>query len=70
MKRISRAQLRGEPLLSMCRKARTTTHEYGMRDNRVFCMGLIDGMTDDVEEKCLDCKAYVFNAEPPKEDEE
>lgn len=29
MKRVSRAQLRGQPLDPLCKKAHTTTNEYG-----------------------------------------
>lgn len=44
-KRITRAQLRGEPLYWFCNRAKTTTHEYGQHDNRVFCHGFIDCIT-------------------------
>lgn len=62
---ISRAQLRGKPLDDDCRIARQSSHEYGMNDNRVFCYGLMDRMTDEYLQKCRECGAFVDNAEPP-----
>lgn len=62
---ISRKQLRGKPLDIDCKRARQTTHEYGWQDNRVFCYGLIDRMTDEHLQKCKECRAFVDNAEPP-----
>jgi len=71
MKRISRAKLRGKPLDPYCKKAHTTTHEFGFEDNRVYCYGLyqnnISGTSDDIAECCKECKAYVYNATPLKE---
>lgn len=64
MKRISRAILRGRPLDPACKIAHTTTGEYGPEDNRVFCYGLYDASTEEVEDLCRNCKAFVFNAEP------
>lgn len=64
MKRVNRSQLRGKPLDDDCKKARTTTNEYGENDNRVFCYGLFDCMYIDIADKCIKCKAYVDNAEP------
>lgn len=65
---ITRAQLRGEPLMvGFCNRAKTTTHEYGRQDNRVFCHGFIDCMTDELCETCAECKAHVRNAEPIEE---
>lgn len=66
-KRITRAQLRGEPLYWYCKRATTTTHEYGQHDNRVFCHGFIDCATDELCETCAECKAHVRNAEPIEE---
>lgn len=65
-KRINRAQLRGKPLEWFCNRANTTTHEYGRHDNRVFCYGFIDCMTEELCSECADCKAQVRNAEPIK----
>lgn len=64
-----RAGLRGKPLDEDCKKANTSKHEYGPYDNRVFCYGLYahGGMSVDIEEKCINCGAFVNNAEPPKE---
>ena len=64
MKRVSRAQLRGEPLDPLCKKAYTTTGEYGPNDKRVFCFGIMDAMTDEPEEKCVVCGAFVRNETP------
>ncbi len=66
-KRITRPQLRGEPLYWFCNRAKTTTHEYGQHDNRVFCHGFIDCITDELCETCAECKAHVRNAEPIEE---
>ncbi len=68
MKKISRAKLRGKPLEPYCKKARTTTHEYGLEDNRVYCYGLyqnqINGTYDGIAECCRKCKACIDNATP------
>ena len=66
MKRISRAQLRGKSLDPLCKKAHTTANEYGLKDKRVFCYGILDAMTDEPLEDCRVCKAFVRNEEPPE----
>ena len=63
-KRLSRVYLTGKPLDKDCKTARTTTHEYGIKDDRTFCFGLIDLMTDEYLKKCKECRAFVDNAEP------
>lgn len=63
---VNRAKLRGKPLDEDCKTARTTLHEYGPADNRVFCRGLFDRRTDTPIEKCYGCKAFVENATPLK----
>ena len=63
----TRATLRGHKLDSDCKRANTTTHEYGLDDNRVFCFGLHKGDFTPLD-KCLNCKAFVYNAEPPLND--
>ncbi|MCI9640443.1 hypothetical protein ACDL92_11900 [Ihubacter sp. mB4P-1] len=63
-KRISRATIRGKRLDDDCKQAHTTSHEYGSDDNRVFCYGIYGGW--DIADKCKECKAYVYNAEPPE----
>lgn len=68
MKRITRKQLRGKPLDSLCKKANTTTNEYGLEDKRVFCCGIWEAMTDEPIEICRACKAFVQNEEPSKEE--
>ena len=70
-KRITRPMLRGSPLDPECRKAYLTHNEYGPDDNRVFCFGICDDMTDwKIQDKCLQCGAYVGNAKPPKEEKQ
>ena len=61
-----RAELRGEYLEQECYLAHTTTHEYGMRDNRVYCYGLYDKHDADMNlmEMCQNCKAHVDNSTP------
>ena len=62
---ITRAELRGKPLDSDCKRAYSTRHEYGLNDPRCFCLGLCDpGKCYDTLPKCVECKAYVRNAEP------
>jgi hypothetical protein len=64
MKAGSRRQLRGKKLDDDCKKANTTTNEYGQYDNRQFCYGLIDRSTESHLEKCKECRAFVDNANP------
>ena len=59
---INRAKLRGKLLDRDCSLAHTTKHEYGLKDDRIFCYGLSDPKTDEPIHKCLNCKAH--NAEP------
>ena len=59
---INRAKLRGRPLDSDCKKAYRTTHECGMKDDRVYCYGLYEDMSDwQIREKCRECDAYIDN---------
>ena len=68
MKTISRAVMRGKPLDKDCKRAYISKHEYGPNDNRCFCCGLYAEWSDcEINEKCIDCKSFVENAEPPKE---
>ena len=67
-KTIDRKHLRNAPLLPFCGKAHTTRHEYGPDDNRVFCYGVIDKMTDEYLVACKKCKAFVSNSTPQKEE--
>lgn len=64
---ISRRTLRGKPLDTDCYKARTSSNEYGAEDKRTFCRGLMDCRTEEMLQKCRECKANVINAEAPKE---
>lgn len=71
MKRINRAQLRGKPLIPyFCVNARTTTHESGDNDNRIFCHGFIDCSTEELCDECYKCKANVRYAEPMEDEDE
>ena len=70
MKRVTRAQLRGLPLDPLCKKANTTTHEYGQEDNRIFCYGWENCMTDEPEDLCAVCKAFIRNATPLEGDKQ
>ena len=68
---INRAKLRGKPLDSDCKKAHRTTHECGMKDDRVYCYGLLEDMSDwKIRKKCRECGAYVDNATPLRGDAE
>lgn len=63
--KISRAKLRGKALDRDCKRAHRTTHEYGTKDDRVFCYGLHEDMCDwKLLKKCIECGAYVDNATP------
>ena len=66
MKRVSRAQLRGQPLDLLCKKAHTTTNECGSKDRRVFCYGIYDCITEEPEELCAVCGAFIRNITPPR----
>ena len=62
---INRAKLRGKPLDSDCKQAHRTTHECGMKDDRVYCYGLLEGMSEwQIKEKCRKCGAYIDNITP------
>ena len=63
MKTIGRDKIRGKHMDGDCYSAKTTRHEFGENDNRVFCYGLMDS-ADNILPKCLKCKAYVDNATP------
>ena len=63
---ITREKLIGHPLYKKCKKALTTTNEYGASDNRIFCHGLYkEQSVTEIREECINCKAFVHNAEPP-----
>lgn len=67
---IDRATVRGKPLDEDCYRANRATNEYGENDDRVFCYGLYkEQSVTDICDKCLKCKAFVNNAEPPTESE-
>lgn len=59
---MNRSVLRGKKLDLDCYKAKTTTNECGLDDERVFCSGLNDTSTECALEKCLECGACVGNA--------
>lgn len=62
--RNDRAAQRGKPLDADCYKAKISKHEFGMGDNRCFCCGLIDCMTEEYLRKCNECGAFAYNAKP------
>ena len=62
---ISRAKLRGKPLDNDCKKAHRTIHECGMKDDRVYCYGLLKDMSEwQIKEKCRECGAHIDNITP------
>lgn len=67
--RNDRAAQRGKPLDADCYKAKRVTNEYGLNDNRIFCCGLIDSMTEEYLPKCQECGAFIDNAKRPEEEE-
>ena len=67
MKTISRVITRGKPLDYDCYDAKITRNQFGPEDARIVCYGLVDSMTDEILGKCKKCKAYVENADSPKE---
>lgn len=67
MKTVRRDKIRGKKLDHDCHNAKTSRYEYGPDDPRVYCYGLYDDMSDDIRTECVKCKAFVSNAEPPKE---
>lgn len=68
---VSRDILRGRPLLDMCkdRPDILRRNEYGDDDNRIFCGGFVDKSTDSYLDECVNCGAWVYNAEPPENTE-
>lgn len=73
MKRINRAQLRGEALEPYCKYANTTTIEYGKEDKRVYCYGLYNNnfpnrLDENICDECKECKAFINNSEVLKND--
>lgn len=64
---ITREDLRGKPLLKECNKARQVNYLYGIDDKRILCYGLLDSTGKNIASMCLNCKAYAYNAKPPKE---
>ena len=70
MRKITRAMLRGKPLIHNrpyfdCRRASTSTHEYGPDDPRVFCNGCVEWIDPDGErgpfcEECRECRAWAM----------
>jgi len=66
VKKINRAEIRGKKLDRDCIRAKTTIGEYGSKDNRVFCYGIIDASTEETVKECRECKAFYDNAEPIK----
>lgn len=57
----NRAELKGKKLNDECYKANTTKFEYGSHDERVFCYGLKDALTEELIDECRFCMANVIN---------
>lgn len=66
---ISRAKLRGKKLDEDCKSCCTSSHEYGLDDDRVFCYGMVDYSTDELIEKCKMCNAFIDNITPLEKQE-
>lgn len=65
MKRVTRAQLRGKPLDTDCKRwGKPDPYQFGLKDKRCFCTGILDCMTDDVDNKCKECAAWNALATP------
>lgn len=63
--RIDRATLRGKPLDDDCKRAKPSTHEYGLSDKRIYCYGLFaPNGSKEIHPKCEECGAYCRNAMP------
>ncbi len=62
--RYDRAMQRGKPLDDDCKIAKISKYEFGMNDNRCFCYGLMDRVTEELLQKCRECGAYCLNAKP------
>lgn len=60
----NRAKLRGRKLDKDCHAAKTSRHEYGLQDDRVFCYGTLESMTEELLKKCEICGALVYNSSP------
>ena len=59
----TREDMRGRMLDRDCYRAKVSKYEGGQGDDRLFCYGLIDRMTDDYLPKCAECGAFAFNAQ-------
>lgn len=66
----ARSALRGKKLDFYCKTAKTTTHEFGPDDKRVFCHGLIDMRYEELVPECRVCGAHVDKAQSPERDGE
>lgn len=65
MKRVTRAQLRGKPLdADRKRWGKPDPYQFGRKDKRCFCTGMLDRMTDDFVDKCRECAAWSPLATP------
>ena len=58
-----RARLRGKQLDTDCYRAKISKYEYGPKDNRKFCYGLMDMDTECVLRKCIECGAFIGNVD-------
>lgn len=66
----NRSQLRGKELDEDCHGAVTSTNEFGINDNKIFCFGINDSSTESLIEKCINCRAHVSNVELLESEEE
>ena len=63
---ISRRSVRGYPLDDDCREAVIVREADGVGDPRRYCCGIHDPETDQLEMKCVICKAHIENLVPWK----
>ena len=69
MKLINRTTIIGHKLDDNCFRTKTTINEYEEYENRILCYGLTkkESLTE-ICEKCLQCKAYIHNADSLREE--
>ena len=60
----TREDMRGRMLDRDCYRAEVSKYEGGSGDDRCFCYGLVDKMTEDYLSKCCECGAFAHNATP------
>lgn len=65
----TREDMRGRMLDRDCYRANISKYEDGPADDRCYCYGLIDRMTEDYLPKCYECGAFALNARPAERGE-